>query len=86
MTLRDYERSQRSPAGRALATLSRNFQLQFLRPLLERADVEIMVQSGSQAELLRALEALALDVVLTNLAPAREAASPWLSTGWRSSR
>lgn len=78
VTLRDYERSQRSLRVGALATLSRNFQMQFLRPLLERADVEIMVQSGSQAELLRALEALALDVVLTNLAPAREAASPWL--------
>jgi LysR family transcriptional activator of nhaA len=78
VTLRDYERSQRSLRVGALATLSRNFQMQFLRPLLDRADVEIMVQSGSQAELLRALEALALDVVLTNLAPAREAASPWL--------
>ena len=62
----------------ALATLSRNFQMQFLRPLIGRPDVEVVLRSGSQAELLRGLEALALDVVLTNLAPARDAASPWL--------
>jgi len=62
----------------AQATLSRNFQIQFVRPLIGRADVEIVLRSGSQRELLRQLEALALDVVLTNLAPPRDAASPWL--------
>lgn len=61
-----------------LATLSRNFQMQFLRPLLGRADVELVLRSGSQAELLGGLEALALDVVLTNLAPPRDAASRYL--------
>ncbi len=59
----------------ALATLSRNFQIAFLRPVLGRADVEVVLRSGSQAELLRGLEALALDVVLTNMAPARDAAA-----------
>lgn len=73
----------RAPARRALrvgalATLSRNFQMQFLAPLIGRADVEVVLRSGSQDELLRGLGALALDVVLTNLAPARDAASPWL--------
>ncbi|MDE3078601.1 MAG: LysR family transcriptional regulator [Paracoccaceae bacterium] len=62
----------------ALATLSRNFQLQFLRPLIGRGDVEVVLRSGSQGELLRGLDSLALDVVLTNLMPARDAASPWL--------
>lgn len=38
----------------------------------------MVLRTGSQAELLRGLEALALDVVLTNLAPARDAASFWL--------
>lgn len=61
----------------ALATLSRNFQMQFLRPLIGRPDVEVVLRSGSQDELLRGLDGLALDVVLTNLAPARDAASPW---------
>ncbi|MFN3847154.1 MAG: substrate-binding domain-containing protein [Paracoccaceae bacterium] len=62
----------------AQATLSRNFQMQFLAPLIGRPDVEVILRSGSQDELLRGLASLALDVVLTNLAPPRDAASPWL--------
>jgi len=77
-TLRETGRVRRALRVGALATLSRNFQMQFLRPLIGRADVEMVLRSGSQAELLRGLDGLALDVVLTNLAPARDAASPWL--------
>ncbi|MEQ9257781.1 MAG: LysR family transcriptional regulator [Roseovarius sp.] len=62
----------------ALATLSRNFQMGFLAPLIGRADVEVVLRSGAQGDLMRALEALSLDVVLTNLVPARDAASPYL--------
>lgn len=62
----------------ALATLSRNFQMQFLAPLIGRDDVEVVLRSGTQGSLLRALDALSLDVVLTNLVPARDAASPYL--------
>lgn len=50
----------------ALATLSRNFQLGFLRPLMDRPDVELVVRSGSLRDLLAQLEAHVLDVVLTN--------------------
>jgi LysR family transcriptional regulator, transcriptional activator of nhaA len=77
-TLRDRAGSRRALRVGALATLSRNFQMQFLRPLVGRDDVEVVLRSGGQAELLRGLEGLALDVVLTNLAPPRDAASPWL--------
>jgi LysR family transcriptional activator of nhaA len=77
-TLRETGRARRALRVGALATLSRNFQMQFLRPLIGRADVEVVLRSGSQDELLRGLDGLALDVVLTNLAPARDAASPWL--------
>ncbi|WP_022719801.1 LysR family transcriptional regulator [Rhodopseudomonas sp. B29] len=56
----------------ALATLSRNFQMAFLRPLLGRADVELILRSGSTAELLQSLDDLSLDVVLINHAPARD--------------
>ncbi|WP_103258214.1 LysR family transcriptional regulator [Tabrizicola aquatica] len=77
-TLRDTGRARRALRVGALATLSRNFQMQFLRPLIGRGDVEVILRSGSQEELLRGLEGLALDVVLTNLAPARDAASHWL--------
>jgi len=60
----------------ALTTLSRNFQLEFLRPLIGRVDVELVLRSGAQRELLALLEAHALDVVLANGAAPRDAASP----------
>jgi LysR family transcriptional activator of nhaA len=77
-TMRETGRARRTLRVGALATLSRNFQMEFLRPLVGRSDVEILLRSGSQGELLRGLDSLALDVVLTNLAPAREANSTWL--------
>ena len=77
-TLREVGRARRALRVGALATLSRNFQMQFLQPLIGRQDVELVLRSGSQPELLRGLESLALDVVLTNLAPARDSASRWL--------
>ncbi|RKQ72403.1 LysR family transcriptional regulator [Oceanibaculum indicum] len=77
-TLRETGRARRALRIGALATLSRNFQLRFLQPLIGRADVEVILRSGPQDQLLRGLEGLSLDVVLTNLAPARDAASPWL--------
>jgi LysR family transcriptional activator of nhaA len=77
-TLSESGRVRRALRVGALATLSRNFQIQFLRPLIGREDIEVVLRSGSQAELLRGLEGLAFDVVLTNLAPARDAVSPWL--------
>lgn len=63
----------------ALATLSRNFQLGFLRPVLGRQDVEVVVRSGTTPDLLQALESHRLDVVLVNVAPRRDAATPWIS-------
>lgn len=63
----------------ALSTLSRNVQMRFLRPVLGRPDVEIVLRSATASELLPALEALALDVVLTNLAPLRDAGSPFVA-------
>jgi LysR family transcriptional regulator, transcriptional activator of nhaA len=57
----------------ALPTLSRNFQLEVLRPLVDRADVELVVRSGSMRELLAGLEAQTLDVVLANAAVRRDA-------------
>ncbi|ACI98600.1 LysR family transcriptional regulator [Rhodospirillum centenum] len=60
----------------SLATLSRNFQLEFLRPVLGRTDIDLILRSGSAGELLRALEALKLDVVLLNQAPPGDALTP----------
>ena len=50
----------------ALTTLSRNFQLRFLGPLVGRRDVELIVRSGGIRDLLAQLEAHAVDVVLAN--------------------
>jgi LysR family transcriptional activator of nhaA len=77
-TLRETGGRRRALRVGALATLSRNFQMAFLAPLVGRTDVELQVRSGSQTELLTALEALSLDVVLTNLSPTREPTSQWL--------
>lgn len=62
----------------ALSTLSRNFLIGFVTPLIGRRDVELVLRSGAQSDLIRGLEALSLDIVLTNLTPARDAASPYL--------
>lgn len=62
----------------SIATLSRNFQLGFLRPLLGRNDVEISLRSGSLQDLLAHLEAHELDVVLTNVIPLRDKSVPWI--------
>ncbi|MCP5515896.1 MAG: LysR family transcriptional regulator [Verrucomicrobiales bacterium] len=48
----------------AMATLSRNFQLDFIRPLLARHEVEVVLRSGNLRELLVQLEAYSVDVIL----------------------
>ena len=60
----------------ALTTLSRNFQMEFLRPLVGRADVELVVRSGTMRDLLSQLEAHTIDVVLTNNTAPPDARSP----------
>ena len=63
----------------ALSTLSRNFQMQFLRPILDHPEVDIVLKSGQNAPLLRSLSELALDVVLTTDAPASAAGSDFIA-------
>ncbi|MFK7915569.1 MAG: LysR family transcriptional regulator [Pseudomonadales bacterium] len=62
----------------AISTLSRNFQAEFLRPILRRADATVTVRSGDLGSLLDQLEAHRLDVVLANATPPRDAATPWI--------
>lgn len=61
----------------AVATLSRNFQDNFLRPLLERADVELVLQSGGLADLLARLRVHTLDLVLSNQRVHASTDNPW---------
>lgn len=63
----------------ALSTLSRNFQMEFLRPVIGREDVEIVLRSGRTADLLSGLESLNLDVVLVNQSPPADASTPFVA-------
>ena len=78
-TLRETGRSRQVVRIGALATLSRNFQISFLRPLLGRNDIDIVLRSGSPIELLAGLQSLKLDVVLTNQVPASDALAPFIT-------
>ncbi len=53
----------------AVATLSRNFQRSFVKPLLAQPDVRLRLDAGSLDELLVRLESHALDLVLSNRPP-----------------
>jgi len=63
----------------ALSTLSRNFQIGLLRPVLAQPDVCVVIRSGTIAELLSALKAHRLDLVLVNQLPSRDSATVWTS-------
>ncbi|WP_421852349.1 LysR family transcriptional regulator [Novosphingobium sp.] len=77
-TLRETGNARQAVRIGALATLSRNFQISFVEPLLARTDIEVVLRSGSQGELLNALQSLSLDVVLTNQTPASDALTPFI--------
>lgn len=63
----------------ALMTLSRNFQMQFLRKLRAHEEIDLVIRSAGLSELLSALESHRLDIVLVNQVPLRDAATPWTS-------
>ena len=63
----------------AVSTLSRNFQLGWLKPLLRDPQVQIRLVAGAPRELLAQLSAHALDVVLSNEAAPRDKAGGWVS-------
>ena len=75
-TLRGAGRARQVLRVGAQATLSRNFLLSFLRPVLGRADSEVVIRSGGLDVLVPALESLDLDVVLAAEPPAADAARP----------
>ena len=61
----------------AVATLSRNFQMELVRPLLNREDMELILRSGSLPELLRQLHTHTIDLVLSNRPVPRDAEANW---------
>lgn len=76
--LREGRRDQRQVLRiGAVATVSRNFQENFLRPLLRRADVELVLQSGNLVDLLARLRVHTLDLVLSNQRVHASTDNPW---------
>lgn len=63
----------------APSTLSRNFQFEFLKPILKNHDIEIIIHSGTLRELLIELQTHALDVILSNHPVRRERETSWHS-------
>lgn len=76
-TLQETGRTRQALRVGALATLSRNFQISFLRPILSRSDVEVILRSGSPVELLEGLGTLNLDLILMNREPPSDALAPY---------
>lgn len=63
----------------AVSTLSRNFQLVLLAPLLRRGDTTLLLRSGALSDLMEELEHHRLDIVLTNVQPSRSSRFNWVS-------
>jgi LysR family transcriptional regulator, transcriptional activator of nhaA len=64
----------------AVATLSRNFQIELLRRLIGRSDVEPIVRSGAFVDLLARLEDHSLDLVLANQPAMLDQDADWQNT------
>jgi LysR family transcriptional activator of nhaA len=79
-TLKGFDRTKRHTIRiGALATLSRNFQVTFMEPLLGREDVRIVLRSSSMRDLVQMLDAQHIDILLTNTMPPRDDAKAWTS-------
>ena len=63
----------------AVATLSRNFQIDWVLPLLKDQSVQVRLVSGQMRELLSQLASHSLDVVLANESAPRDSAAGWIS-------
>lgn len=70
------QRVQRLRIG-AVATLSRNFQENFLRPVIGADGVTLVIESASLAELLEQLKVHKLDLILSNRPVASDSAMAW---------
>ncbi|HVY24357.1 MAG TPA: LysR family transcriptional regulator [Steroidobacteraceae bacterium] len=70
------QRVQKLRVG-SVATLSRNFQENFLRPLMNVEDIYLVLESGNLDELLMRLSVHKLDLVLSNRAVTASDEQPW---------
>ena len=72
----ELQRMQRLRIG-SVATLSRNFQENFLRPVIGDAQVKLIIRSASLEELLEQLKVHKVDLILSNRAVASDSSTPW---------
>lgn len=63
----------------ALATLSRNFQIGFLAPLLNTEHADFSIQSGTLEELLDKLLLYDVDIILSTVVPLRNEDTRWVA-------
>jgi LysR family transcriptional activator of nhaA len=61
----------------SVATLSRNFQENFLRPVIDEAKVKLVIRSASLEELLEELRVYRLDLILSNRPVSSDLPTPW---------
>ncbi|WP_158890554.1 MULTISPECIES: LysR family transcriptional regulator [unclassified Pseudomonas] len=76
-TLQNTQEANQTLRIGSVATLSRNFQENLLRPFLGREDLVLTLESGSVDELLERLALHKLDVVLTNQAVSADSQRTW---------
>lgn len=72
----DLQRLERLRMG-SVATLSRNFQENFLRPVIGESKVKLLMHSASLEELLEMLRVHKLDLILSNRAVSADSTTPW---------
>ena len=72
----ELQRLQRLRIG-SVSTLSRNFQENFLQPVIGEAEVKLVIRSASLEELLELLRVHKLDLILSNRAVAADTSTPW---------
>jgi LysR family transcriptional activator of nhaA len=70
------QKIQRLKIG-GVGNVSRNFQENFLRPIMGMEDVQLVLESGSLDELLARLAVHKLDLVLSNRPVSADAGQPW---------
>lgn len=63
----------------AVSTLSRNFQIEYLRPIINQKDTEIFISSSSFDDLLSRLRDHRLDIVLANKPAINDQGQDWRS-------
>jgi LysR family transcriptional activator of nhaA len=76
-TLKEGRRREHVLRVGAVATLSRNFQESFVKPLLGQQDVTLRLESGGLDALLTRLAGHGLDLVLSNRPVQRDAERAW---------